>query len=279
MEKLLMLLLLVSLPFSKGMLPATPCIGADRNSCLAKLTYGSPSQCCWVKSTFNNESINEFCAPSINPTPDISPLMSLKFDAIFQEAISFALYGKVSIIGNAKDYIDKFINSSNSININLQCQDEKGFDISYETVSDADKKKLNDENHCLYLAYKSLLSKNSQFECKNGILTDKVTNQGFSCGYYDFKIENQGNIIESKTCFLFNKEIYSKLNKDNELSRKINSIFKTFTNNSYKFSVNIYDGKGNKFLYESTNTSLIQVNRSNFIIVSKILLLLSLLLI
>ena len=81
------------------------------------------------------------------------------------------------------------------------------------------------------------------------MLTDKVTNQGFSCGYYDFKIENQGNITESKTCFLFNKEIYSKLIKDNELSRKINSIFKTFTNNSYKFSVNIYDGKGNKYLY------------------------------
>ena len=121
MEKLLMLLLLVSLPFSKGMLPATPCIGADRNSCLAKLTYGSPSQCCWVKSTFNNKSIYDFCAPSINPTPDISPLMSLKFDAIFQEAISFALYGKVRIFANAKDYIDKFINSSTSININLQC--------------------------------------------------------------------------------------------------------------------------------------------------------------
>ena len=278
MQKLIIFLLLVSLPFSKNVLPDIPCIAENEDSCINKEVDDSQAQCCWITPSIQGNS-GGFCAPSIGPITDIINFQKMeKFDAISKEVIGFALYGKATILGSIMQTLDEAIKLLSQVNINLKCHNKKEIDIKLDVFNDADKEKFKDENHCLYLTYKSFKDPSLKLECKNGVLTDTIKNEGFSCGYYGFKIETAGETKEFQTCFLYNKDVFSKLNGVEEISNTINKVVNKVTNKAVSFAVDIYDGSGSKFLYDSTTASFVKVNKSNFIMISKIIFILSLLL-
>ena len=279
MQKLIILLLLVSLPFSKNFLPDYPCLAFTKDSCISKEIDDSQAQCCWIAPALQGKSILEFCAPSVGSITDINNFQKVeKFDAISKEVTGFAFYGKATNLGTMTDVFDQAISLLGQVSVNLKCHDEKEIDIKFDTFSDADKEKFKDENHCLYLTYKSFKDPSLKLECKNGVLTDTIKNAGFSCGYYGFKIEAAGETKEFQTCFLYNKDAISKLNCVEEISNTINKVVNKVTNKAVNFTVDIYDGSGSKFLYESTTASFVKVSKSNFIMISKIIFILSLLL-
>ena len=167
------------------------------------------------------------------------------------------------------------------ININLDCAD-RDMNIELNKINEADKKALQSEDHCLYYTYKSFIDKTSNFECSNGVLTDTIKAEGFTCGYYQFKINVQGETArEFKTCFLYHDQIYEQLSGVKEIVNKLNEIVRAVTADEVSFTIDIFDKRGYQYLYDSNTKAFTVVatpNKSSFTSVSKFLLLLSLLL-
>ena len=179
------------------------------------------------------------------------------------------------------DIIQPYTDIILPLDINLDCQD-RNLNMKLEKISDADKQALKSEDHCLYYTYKSFINKASNFECSNGVLTDTIKAEGFTCGYYQFKINVQGETArEFKTCFLYHDEIYEQLSRVEEIVNKLNEIVRAVTADGVSFTIDIFDKRGYQYLYDSNTKAFTVVaspNKSSFASVSKFLLLLSLLL-
>lgn len=249
---------------------------SDENKCFENQLDIENYQCCIFN--FNISILSpKICAKSISPTPEISKFKDIpEFTTISKEVIGFTLYGNTSHFDKVMPIIEKF--PIDETDINIKCQDGGNIDIKYERYSEEDKSRLKSKDHCLYYTYLSLQKPTPKLDCKNGILTQTAEKDGFSCGYYNFQIKsNNSDTIEYQTCFLFNKDVYGKIIVDEDIKDGINQIVKDITSDYSSFKIDIYDGKGNEIKYDS-ETSQFVVNRSNFLYISKLLLISSILL-
>lgn len=288
MQKLILLCLLAAIPFSKSILTEETCIGKEADTCQDIGLVDTSLQCCNVKVSKFGQQFANLCMNSIYPTPKLDTFKDIipKFDAVYKEAIGFVLYGQATKISDVMTQIDPLLDQFAPIDITLDCKD-RDLSFTYDKISEADKKKLKSENNCLYYTYQSFIdpSKKLNSNCGNGVITDTIKNEGFSCGYYGFKINVQGKTTqEFNTCFLFNHEIYDQINgitNFQKLVDELNEIVELITTDQVSFDIDIHDGSGYKYSYNSLEQKFVLVsepNRSSFVSVSKFLLLLSLLL-
>lgn len=286
MQKLILLCLLASIPFSKSVTVEETCIGKDSDTCQNTILADTSLQCCNIKVSKGIVQMANLCMNSISPTPDLDPFKKTipKFDAVYKEAIGFVLYGQATKISDVMSQIDSILDNVTPIDINLDCKDGD-LSFTYDKISDADKKKLKSKDHCLYYTYQSFInpSKKLDFNCEDGVITDTIKKQGFSCGYYGFKIKVKDETTqEFGTCFLFHHEMYDKINEITNFEKlvdELNDIVELITNEHVSFDIDIHDGSGYKYTYNSLDKKFVLVsepNRSSFISVSKFLLLLSL---
>jgi len=282
MKKIFIFCLLVSLAFSRNLLDDESCIGVSTDTCKNTILTDTNIQCCVATANKLVVSINT-CIASINPTPDLETFEGIipKFEAVSKEVVGFTLYGKATKFSPVMDIIQPYTDIILPLDINLDCQD-RNLNMKLEKISDADKQALKSEDHCLYYTYKSFINKASSFECSNGVLTDTIKAEGFTCGYYQFKINVQGETArEFKTCFLYHDEIYEQLSRVEEIVNKLNEIVRAVTADGVSFTIDIFDKRGYQYLYDSNTKAFTVVatpNKSSFTSVSKFLLLLSLLL-
>ena len=214
MQKLIIFCLLVSLAFSKSPLAEESCLDPTKNTteaCLNTILTDTSVQCCEASTNILGVLEVNTCITSIKPTPDLETFKDIipKFEAVSKEVVGFTLYGQATKFSPIMSIIEQFSpDKILPLDINLDCQD-RNLNITLEKISDADKQALKSEDHCLYYTYKSFINKASSFECSNGLLTDTIKAEGFTCGYYQFKINVQGETArEFKTCFLYHDEIY-----------------------------------------------------------------------
>ena len=285
MKKIFIFCLLVSLAFSRNLLDDESCIGVSTDTCKNTILTDTSIQCCVATANKLGVSINT-CIASINPTPDLETFKNIipKFEAVSKEVVGFTLYGKATKFSPVMDIIQPYTDIILPLDINLDCQD-RNLNMKLEKISDADKQALKSEDHCLYYTYKSFINKASSFECSNGLLTDTIKAEGFTCGYYQFKIKVQGETArEFNTCFLYHDEIYEQLSGVEAIVKKLDEIVKVVTADEVSFTIDIYDKRGYQYLYDSKTQAFTNVttpnkpNKSSFTSVSKFLLLLSLLL-
>ena len=282
MKKIFIFCLLVSLAFSRNLLDDESCLGVSTDTCKNTILTDTSIQCCVATANKLVVSINT-CIASINPTPDLNTFKGIipKFEAVSKEVVGFTLYGKATKFSPVMDIIEPYTDIILPLDINLDCQD-RNLNMKLEKISDADKQALKSEDHCLYYTYKSFINKASSFECSNGVLTDTIKAEGFTCGYYQFKINVQGETArEFKTCFLYHDEIYKQLSGVEEIVNKLNEIVRAVTADGVSFTIDIFDKRGYQYLYDSNTKAFTVVatpNKSSFTSVSKFLLLLSLLL-
>ena len=287
MKKIFIFCLLVSLAFLKNPFTEDTCLSASTDpaeTCHNTASGGSSSQCCVVSTKVLQLVDVKACVPSIKPTPDLDTFKDIipKFEAVSKEVIGFTLYGKATNFSPIMGKVDTLVPETLfPININLDCAD-RDMNIELNKINEADKKALQSEDHCLYYTYKSFIDKTSNFECSNGVLTDTIKAEGFTCGYYQFKINVQGETArEFKTCFLYHDQIYEQLSRVDAIVKKLNDIVKAVTADEVSFTIDIYDKRGYQYLYDSKTQAFTVVatpNKSSFTSVSKFLLLLSLLL-
>ena len=284
MQKIIIFCLLVSLTFSKNFLADESCLSVSTDSCLNTILTDTSIQCCVASTKVLGAIDVNACITSIKPTPDLETFKDIipKFEAVSKEVVGFTLYGKATSFSPVMDQVDKYVPEALfPININLDCKD-RDLNIELNKISDADKQALKSEDHCLYYTYKSFIDTTSSFECSNGVLTDTIKAEGFTCGYYQFKLNVQGETArEFNTCFLYHDEIYQKLSGVKEIVEKLNEIVKAVTTDAVSFTIDIYDKRGYQYLYDSKTQAFTVVatpNKSSFTSVSKFLLLLSLLL-
>ena len=282
MKKIFIFCVLVSLAFSKNPLTEDTCLGVSTDTCKNTILTDTSIQCCVASANKLSVNINT-CIASINPTPDLETFKGIipKFEAVSKEVVGFTLYGKATKFSPVMDIIQPYTDIILPLDINLDCQD-RNLNMKLEKISDADKQALKSEDHCLYYTYKSFINKASNFECSNGVLTDTIKAEGFTCGYYQFKINVQGETArEFKTCFLYHDEIYEQLSRVEEIVNKLNEIVRAVTADGVSFTIDIFDKRGYQYLYDSNTKAFTVVatpNKSSFASVSKFLLLLSLLL-
>ena len=284
MQKIIIFCLLVSLTFSKNFLADESCLSVSTDSCLNTILTDTSIQCCVASTKVLGAIDVNACITSIKPTPDLETFKDIipKFEAVSKEVVGFTLYGQATKFSPIMDKIDQYVPAKLfPININLDCED-RDLNIILEKISDADKEALKSKDHCLYYTYKSFIDKTSNFECSNGVLTDTIKAEGFTCGYYQFKINVQGETArEFKTCFLYHDQIYEQLSRVDAIVKKLNDIVKAVTADEVSFTIDIYDKRGYQYLYDSKTQAFTVVatpNKSSFTSVSKFLLLLSLLL-
>ena len=285
MKKIFIFCVLVSLAFSKNPLTEDTCLGVSTDTCKNTILTDTSIQCCVASANKLSVNINT-CIASINPTPDLETFKGIipKFEAVSKEVVGFTLYGKATKFSPVMDIIQPYTDIILPLDINLDCQD-RNLNMKLEKISDADKQALKSEDHCLYYTYKSFINKASSFECSNGLLTDTIKAEGFTCGYYQFKIKVQGETArEFNTCFLYHDEIYEQLSGVEAIVKKLDEIVKVVTADEVSFTIDIYDKRGHQYLYDSKTQAFTDVttpnkpNKSSFTSVSKFLLLLSLLL-
>ena len=286
MQKIIIFCLLVSLTFSKNFLADESCLSVSTDSCLNTILTDTSIQCCVASTKVLGAIDVNACITSIKPTPDLETFKDIipKFEAVSKEVVGFTLYGKATKFSPVMDIIQPYTDIILPLDINLDCQD-RNLNMKLEKISDADKQALKSEDHCLYYTYKSFINKASNFECSNGVLTDTIKAEGFTCGYYQFKIKVQGETArEFNTCFLYHDEIYEQLSGVEAIVKKLDEIVKVVTADEVSFTIDIYDKRGYQYLYDSKTQAFTVVttpnkpNKSSFTSVSKFLLLLSLLL-
>jgi len=286
MRKIIVFYLLVSLAFSKNLLDDESSLCLQSDTCKNTILTDTSIQCCIA--SFKKDNFHFYnCITSINPTPDLETFKDIipKFEAVSKEVVGFTLYGQATKFSPIMSIIEQFSpDKILPLDINLDCQD-RNLNITLEKISDADKQALKSEDHCLYYTYKSFINKASSFECSNGLLTDTIKAEGFTCGYYQFKIKVQGETArEFNTCFLYHDEIYEQLSGVEAIVKKLDEIVKVVTADEVSFTIDIYDKRGYQYLYDSKTQAFTVVttpnkpNKSSFTSVSKFLLLLSLLL-
>ena len=98
--------------------------------------------------------------------------------------------------------------------------------------------------------------------CYNGTLA-AVGNTGISCGYYEIKKNNIDNTTtEEKTCFLFEEDIPKT--KNMELGTKyLMELFLYYMGNNEglsNYQITASNSKGQYFVYDSSNDTIIDAN-------------------
>ena len=214
--------------FSKNLLDDESSLCLQSDTCKNTILTDTSIQCCIA--SFKKDNFHFYnCITSINPTPDLETFKDIipKFEAVSKEVVGFTLYGQATKFSPIMSIIEQFSpDKILPLDINLDCQD-RNLNITLEKISDADKQALKSEDHCLYYTYKSFINKASNFECSNGVLTDTIKAEGFTCGYYQFKIKVQGETArEFNTCFLYHDEIYEQLSGVEAIVKKLDEIVK-----------------------------------------------------
>ena len=265
MKKIFIFCLLVSLAFSRNLLDDESCLGVSTDTCKNTILTDTSIQCCVASANKLSVNINT-CIASINPTPDLETFKDIipKFEAVSKEVVGFTLYGQATKFSPIMSIIEQFSpDKILPLDINLDCQD-RNLNITLEKISDADKQALKSEDHCLYYTYKSFINKASSFECSNGLLTDTIKAEGFTCGYYQFKIKVQGETArEFNTCFLYHDEIYEQLSGVEAIVKKLDEIVKVVTADEVSFTIDIYDKRGYQYLYDSKTQAFTVVTTPN----------------
>ena len=269
MQKLIIFCLLVSLAFSKSPLAEESCLDPTKNTteaCLNTILTDTSVQCCEASTNILGVLEVNTCITSIKPTPDLETFKDIipKFEAVSKEVVGFTLYGQATKFSPIMSIIEQYPpDKILPLDINLDCQD-RNLNITLEKISDADKQALKSEDHCLYYTYKSFINKASSFECSNGLLTDTIKAEGFTCGYYQFKIKVQGETArEFNTCFLYHDEIYEQLSGVEAIVKKLDEIVKVVTADEVSFTIDIYDKRGYQYLYDSQTQAFTVVTTPN----------------
>ena len=181
-----------------------------------------------------------------------------KYYALEKERIGFNCHNELK---GKRGYTDCSSGENQDYNMIYECKNGN-FNLTKEiyTFTEAEKKILNDENHCLSHIFQYTEEKITEKNCSEAILTDQAKKEGITCALYEFAytLKNKKNKMIRNSCYLLNPD---SINNEGKAKREIKNfamslLFDDEKENFENFEVSISDNSNHAFSYDSSTDTL-----------------------
>ena len=251
------------------------CVAETKNECKALPNPDKDNICCYFERKINDEMDNEYCSYFPYDVDKLGYMFKLKeYKAIQREEIGH------DMVVDGENYPQKAEET-------VTCKKGVYSRVIEANFNEKEKNILKDKNHCVNIYYKKYSNYNFDVgECKDHIVLDSSKEAGVECGslVYNITLESK-RTISYKTCILFSLNLFSYMNKINNLSifsenivHKIINSMGIENDNYVSFTVETYNSKGQKIKYDSKTNKVIIEGAGYNITASKYLFLLILIL-
>ena len=181
-----------------------------------------------------------------------------KYYALEKERIGFNCHNE--LLGE-RGYTDCSSGENQDSNMIYECKNGN-VNLTKEiyTFTEAEKKILNNENHCLAYKFKYTHEIITNKNCSGALLTDQAKKEGITCALYEFAytLKNRKNKMTRNSCYLLNPD---SINNEGKAKREIKNfamslLFDEEKRDFENFQVSISDNSNHAFSYDSSTDTL-----------------------
>ena len=231
------------------------CTAAEsKDQCLNIELDEEDSQCCYMNGSFDGQE-QKVCSSFMSPFPitELSNIMKTsQFKPFTKEVLGYMKYSSSSTIPSIPEGKAQLTCKEGTIDI----------DIGGDEYSEDDIKILKSENYCLNYTMSTFMQVAKTPDCKNAKLLQSSKDARIECGDLALNFEYGGSKINMKTCMLFSFDMFSKITLSAQYKELLNQYIKENMGAIDKFSIELSDSKGRKFIFNSEKGIIIDDNNN-----------------